>query len=512
MPKSDNLEQRLRESRQRERLDLQPPEDGWEKLSGLIRPVTVPSPAPSTGIYWWGWALEATLFFMVLVVLWSVFAPESADMPEQNASADERIVEKSMIQGVTEPGDSKTEVALPIAETVVSLNPEKAEDNQNVSGAGKTHPTVETTTPAKTQPNQADPNRSNPGVPDIRDAQPNTSAQDGPIALTVPNAPDLNPAPLKINEPSSATHSASGSELGATGLIQEEEAVRALGNERAGDVDPLRSVLPSPVAELPMPAFTDLQEASPAAYFSDQVANYPASLPLGFVKSLKPKARAEWQLHASYNSIFSFNSYIYGDQFYERGTGDFSTLFVLPTGETVTGIFNRFEETHNKNNSYYFRGGIDRQTSSGFLFTLEGGFYKNYILSTLTDLDQVGPNEIRDLRNSREIIITAGLGLQYTFMKRRRFRPYVGAELLGFLYYNGYNRQSFYDQQTQSIGLVEEFSVKDHFPNYAGFALVGGFQYKFSQRLSGGVSLFINGGYDLFIAAPIGLEVRYSLK
>lgn len=228
----------------------------------------------------------------------------------------------------------------------------------------------------------------------------------------------------------------------------------------------------------------------------------------------KPKARAEWQVIAAYNSIFSYYPYGLWENFYSRDfTPSSPRTFVMPSGESFSGWYSGGQSFSSfKANSFYFRSGISRQTGDGFYFSAELGAYKGYSRRRSDDYEQVGRDEIRLDADRKEFMLTYSIGMQYTFLKRHRFRPYLGVQGLGFLYYYGQNETTFFDGQTQTAGLERRFTTRQYFLDAFDFALLAGFQYKFTQRFSVGVSLFANGGYDYFLEAPVGVEVRYSLK
>ncbi len=494
MPKYDDLEQRLRASRQRVRQDLQPPQDGWKKLSGVIRPEGTAPTASLASTIWWKWVLGCLLLTVVVATLWVRAESDPYEAAEGETS---EPVTPLIITGPVATMDTKPDPQQSTSNATVSIEESK----------------VKTIAPIQLGSLQE---VAEPGVVDNkRSALPeDLPTESATLATADENAPG-NTTDLKasiIDDQHPINQAADLIRDGEKAVVA-DQIIAAMSPTMGAKEEKsiVARAAEKPLAMLPGLTIDGLPGSLMETRFPTNLTVNSQEPPLTFASNGKPRVRPEWQIHASYNSLFS----LYDDfntEIYERGGGDYSQLFVLTNGEIVSANYRGGGRNSGNVNSSFLRVGVDRQTSSGFLFTLEGGAYEFHSKNSSLDLDGVGMNEIWVQTDIKEFLMTAALGLQYTFRKRRRFRPYLGVELLGFLYYEGSSRKFFYDEQTNSPGFVEELRIRDAFPSYLDFALVGGFQYKVNQRLSAGLSIFANGGYNTVIQAPIGLEVRYSLK
>jgi hypothetical protein len=170
----------------------------------------------------------------------------------------------------------------------------------------------------------------------------------------------------------------------------------------------------------------------------------------------------------------------------------------------VRGNSNRLEQI-------YLKAGINRQTSSGFLFRSSIGVFRSKSF-------QIGPEgmlmpdqvEVKTAKN--ETIVPVEIGLQYTLLRRRRVKPYAGIHLVGYLNYLGVDESYFTEGATAEEGLVSRFFSQESIALAPDLAVTLGLQYQLTPRVSVGAFLWGNMGGDFYAQAPFGMEVRYSLK
>ena len=229
----------------------------------------------------------------------------------------------------------------------------------------------------------------------------------------------------------------------------------------------------------------------------------------------KPLPPAKWQgvLSTSYGSYVSGN-YGYQQLFDRGGQQDrFGENFVLPDGEIVEATYadGSYRSIDAKIRSYLLRAGLIRQSRWGGLYQLKFGYYRSRTNmgeppATVTRTDQ-----LLRYRTLRVDAITSELGIQFTFAKRHRFRPYVGFNLLAYLYYRGERTQYVYDERTDQTGLVEGYRSQETLSPSLDFALTAGFQFAVTDELSVGGFLYVNGATNYYLDAPFGIEARYTL-
>lgn len=228
----------------------------------------------------------------------------------------------------------------------------------------------------------------------------------------------------------------------------------------------------------------------------------------------KQPAWSGWELHGAVSTSIPDYDYWTVSNSYERSADrNAARRFVRNDGSQVYA--NGFgEEAPDQPlvNDKIYQLGIGRQTSWGGLWRFSAGLYHSSFRMKNDEFTDLQPNEIRTFIDNREMVVMTEVGLHYVFRRRSRFRPYVGAHAVIFPYYDGVSTLSFVEGDTGETGLVERFSSTEYFPPYIDLSLTLGFQYQLNEHLSAGAFLWVNGGADLYLDAPLGVEVRYSPK
>lgn len=221
-----------------------------------------------------------------------------------------------------------------------------------------------------------------------------------------------------------------------------------------------------------------------------------------------------WEIHGSVSAPIVDYSYWSLGRSYERTTNrNALQRFVRPDGTFVYGIdFGRESPDKPVVSTQLYQLGVNRQMSWGGLWRFSVGYYRSIFRMRNDDFTDLKVDEIRTFLNDSERAILTEAGFHYVFLRRRRFRPYLGAHLTVFPYYDGVSTTSFIEGDSRQVGLVERFFSTEYFPPYLDFSLTLGFQYQISERLTAGAFLWANGAADLYLDAPLGVEVRYSLK
>ncbi|NJC26737.1 hypothetical protein [Neolewinella antarctica] len=228
--------------------------------------------------------------------------------------------------------------------------------------------------------------------------------------------------------------------------------------------------------------------------------------------------KGNWQVTASLG-VGSTSDKDYRNYTYTRtATPGNGRSFILPSGEIVftersASFRNGRDQDLTSATTLYPRLGVARQTRRGWYFHASTGYYYNR-LQLKGDNPYVGLNddEVQLVVTSREDAVSLEFGIQYTFMRSRRFRPFLGAGLFSTLYYRGEERWDFYDANTRQQGVFRGFRSEEFFPIYPELGLTAGFQFAVTERVSVGAQLFSNGGSNVYYDAPFGAEVRYALK
>lgn len=519
----NKLEKELTLSRATEIPGLTPPAGGWEAVqkklnTGASAPAGPPGPTTLIAKPWWLLSLAAISLAMAAYLTLS--AGENPQLSALNAAA--QVAARSATTTTVSPSSrsaNHTDEVVPAGTSVPTGSNTPELSTASAPETGKPTPdaaaiaantaerrSADNQSPARVtnSPNGTDnqPAGSLPAPPPATDAAGDTNKPNpGPkTTISGGETPVMNNAPLAPGK-DEADASATPNEAPETPTDEsasDKKYIEIPGESRASqpaltslpahDIAPLRS----DATYRPKPAFP----ASPSVYS----------------KNGKLKVRPETQVHGGISGHYmrSFQN----SRFYSRdvSTGGASRLFVLPNGEALPVRFRESELRNNLRRNVRLDVGISRQTSSGFLFRAIAGFYYGTDSRAEDDFGSVTGLRVREDYYRRELAVPVELGIQYTFNKRHRFRPYLGVNLVGYLHYSGVERYTFFDAQTQSSGLVSEFRSNGVEFGEMDISLTAGFQYKFTQRLSAGLNLYAHGGGSYFLESPFGFEVRYSLK
>ncbi|NJC26739.1 hypothetical protein [Neolewinella antarctica] len=220
-----------------------------------------------------------------------------------------------------------------------------------------------------------------------------------------------------------------------------------------------------------------------------------------------------WAINGSVNvGSRSVHDYT-GSTFRRSSAADQLRTFIMPSGEIIPANGNdNFYGDITGYSSYLLRVGIARQTRWGGYFHLTPGLYRRRVALTGDPYGHLEEDEIQVVRTSKVMAGIFELGFQYTFFRRRRFRPYLGFGSVNLIRYSGETRRDFYEARTRQTGVIGGFRIKDSFPLYPDLCLTAGFQFELTRHLSVGAHAYASDGVNLYINAPIGFEVRYLFK
>ena len=224
------------------------------------------------------------------------------------------------------------------------------------------------------------------------------------------------------------------------------------------------------------------------------------------------RATTRWDVHFGVGAYADRYNYYGNAGRFTRATGEFFTnRFVGDNGEVIPAEVTESWVDEGMFLSTQYRLGIARQSTWGGRFNLTAGYARARYRNNFDPLDGLNTNELRTYTDATERSLYLDLGFQYTFNRRGRFRPYLGAGLTTFLFYDGQNTLRFADANTQSTGLVEHLGTTQYLPLYPDFHVMAGFQYGVTERLSVGAGLWANLGSEVTIMAPFQVEARYQL-
>jgi hypothetical protein len=493
----NKLEKQLRASRGREVPDLTPPTGGWEAINAELgtdpageRAPVYEQTVPSL-IKWWGSGVG-----VLLLVLVAALMPLGGGAPAEQALglATEAALavakaEVADVEGITEFSEQKEEQQMNekvIRNNEVTDSPASVKPDKTIKPAGKTmiagqgdKVAVEQKVVVEQQREPVGSNRSS-----VKAADNNGAATDIPVT-----APAL-----------------SGKEGdGEESIVLDTSQLRTVAPEAKPEVFADSS------GEVYLPL--ELPSTLSGLTLVDQ---WPTGVipvvhrKLSLFKSRRSKARPEWQFHGSISGFIGedYDGTLAYDVAPPGGSGIF---FVRPSGglihvesDAVRGNSNRLEQI-------YIKAGINRQTSSGFLFRTSVGVVRSKSFQGRS-LGMLTPDEVEVKKAKDETIVPVEIGLQYTFLRRRRIKPYAGVHLVGYLNYLGAGESYFTEGATAEEGLVSRFSSQEFIALIPDLAVTLGLQYQISRKISAGVFLWGNIGGTFFVQAPFGVEVRYSLK
>jgi hypothetical protein len=480
----NKLEEQLRLSRMTEVAGLQPPTGGWEAISTQLQddPIdkTDEKETPiMTNPRWWIIDLSLVLLFGGLA--FSSVSPANADREPTSIVADAQLFQGAVPE-IAETSLALKEAPMPTLEArnVTPVTGEGVRKNTTSEAFATDEPSlaaVEAAANSSEAEEKPDDVVSIQGVEQIEELPSVDANREVMSALT--------PIILKTGSESLFAGGVKPAKL--TSLIS-SEAVEMLfvGNE----------ILP--ISNRPA-SFTSL----PSIVVSSETE---------FNRKRKLKIRPQIELHASLSGHYLKD--FRGSNLYDRDvtTGGIERLFILPSGETLPVSYRQPDLSSNFRSSGRLDFGISRQSRSGFLFRLATGLYYSTNDRPSKDFNEVTGTEVREDFYERRFIIPLEVGLQYTFRKRHRFRPFLGLNLVRYLHNDAVQRTSFFDAQTGSEGLIAQLTSKGVNVEDLDFSITTGFQYKLTRRWSGGVTLYAHTQGSYLIESPFGVEVRYSLK
>ena len=555
------LEEQLRKSRKQERSDLQPPAGGWEAIQASLAATAAGAAtaaegaAASTGGAMGAagtsaaagakasllvTSLKALLGLFVVgglaIGAWVTFG--SDDTPEREVAAKAITVAPATTDGPSIGNESigNGQVTAGNDAGVAALNPE---DQPGKPAGLVSAPTAETLA-------RRNANKLKQGAPRQLTEQPTSPQLENPVETA---AGEDQPIP-------SANATGGRSEAANTAIpvtpadpVAEEAGLPSPTGEVTSDDPPATPRLPNEVdgpainesAATPIIGFSEV--STPVASLGsmaieplsispiENVTNSSGIVFTGFeslvsfgdlseegktFRKFKRPAIAEWQYHFASSINVARQQFSFGRApILERvpsGTG--AETFTLPNGEVVDAnyiLFSVGSEFTNVDN-VLVRGGLTRQTIWGGAFRGSLGLYQG-VREFGANANTLLENQVGLQFREKSQAAFLELGFHYTFMRRQRFRPYVGIDGMSYLFYNVKRQENFFDQQTGLESPRADFTATEATRSFSlDLAVTAGFQYRFSPRLSVGAFAWANYGYDFHVDAPFGLEVRYSFQ
>lgn len=495
----NKLEEELRKSRRTENPDLQPPAEGWAAISKRLQEAGVAATPgqsggetpPGVGGAGWAWPTVIGGILLAAGLFYGSYAL-GADKGEKDA---ELMIRTEVL--AADPEDTRIE-----PEPIADKNAKEADklvatDSKLVITQEEVPASSINLVGQEGSEKKADPILANP--------QPKRS--DGVIAI--PTIPTKKLAEVQLPERESVEPARSVAEVENAPVQIEKNGAEPEGNASPGllTAGPAKSL-----EEVVLPLKANLfRVADKQESFGHLPAISSPVLP-EYSRNGKLKVRPELQLHASLSGHYvkGYEQSLFFDR--DVGTGGVGRLFILPSGEAVPANFRSTDIVSNFRKSIRLDIGINRQTSSGFLWRVSTGLYYSINSRPSDNFEGVANTEIRQDYYARRFIIPLETGLQFTFRKRKRFRPYLGINIVSYLHNDSVERTSFFDGQTQEEGLVGQFASVGITPEDLDISFSTGFQYKLTQQWSAGLSLYAHAQGNYFIESPFGIEVRYSLK
>lgn len=528
------LEDKLRESRRKERPDLQPPAGGWEAIQASLAVTAVAATAAGTTTTAVGGTAATTAKLSLL------------------ATALKALIGLTVLGGVTAAGWSLTTTSDDADLSSAPSTEVRSTDNEVTS----TDATAEDDNPGSEQANTLEvaQGQMQEEVPSANSDAPASANKDLEVNGDLPSPTEIRPnsgifqnvAPANAGD--QAQRADSGTETGNNQSAPEtnstENGLTNTGDQSAGTENTESKVtapsLPFAMGETPSTADDEqavTDNGQVAAQANAMLVKALEAAPLqevGFSWSTAPYAleaeilpRAEetfrkhrrsnwtaWQLHGGVNALIGKRNFQFGNStiFERTAPGQGTDIFVLPSGENIEAEFAQFfvrPETFSNNS--LLRLGVTRQTRWGGVIRATLNHYR-YNLTTEVDLSVLQPTQIAFSQNERERASFLDLEFQYTFLRRHRFRPFVGIGTMIAVNSNFEVENSFFDAQTGQSGFVSTETFDNPLFTPIDITASLGFQYQVSPRLSVGAQLWGNTGIDVFIEAPIGIEMRYTLK
>lgn len=575
----DNLEEKLRNSRRKERPDLKPPVGGWEAVqaslaataaataAGTTAAAANAAAAGKTGAVVTGAAVAGKASLMAVIIKavigvtvlggvaaggWLVMAESdttdaasdpvgiSATTPTGTASGETvsasgmPVTELSPAE-IVETGAAQT--ALPANEKAASgtgkisgaTNDPLPENNRKIKGwssgngnsgsaqnANRT--AVGTTASANagssssaendTPLNDTDgsPAGITPPVPPVTPALPGSSParpedSRNPVAPPVPAA-DTSAARLPAY--AGNTESAAGSGEQRVEIVQGKTATPGLDRN---DVPVELSTGPTILLTEPITELAFEYSRTPLALETEVI------VPESTINGGKNRGWAAWQVHGGVATSFSNNHYSFGDpNIYEEALpgGTVSSQVTLASGEVVLLDVRGAEFNRSGNfDSQLYRLGVTRQLKWGGALRATLGHYRGEYTDGLS-AGQLSPDQFvfNSLEKTRATFLD--IELQYTFLRRHRFRPYVGLGTVLLMNYKDIYQNQFVSGSGET-GIRDDYSSSSPFSTSIDPTITAGFQYQVTAKWSVGAQVWGNTGFNVLVEAPFGIEARYIL-
>ncbi|MEM9929345.1 MAG: hypothetical protein AAF840_05980 [Bacteroidota bacterium] len=380
----NKLEEQLQKSRQTEIPDLRPPADGWAAISERLQApggATTPgqaaggdpkiSPSPASGIGWnWplalgGLALTAGLFYGAMQL-----RNTTPDIAENLPAA---VVLNAEQDAANIPPSNKDNTTTTVAPE--AIQPEKPEVTSALAPVEAIEKKKEQT-PLQELPSGV---AATASIEDVNVSTKVTSArtQEETTALvTKVEAQSITPKksqlePQDDREPAVEEPTIAEPVEEASQGEQSQQMVETTASKNLSKL--IKDQRDFPAAVLPLAVSPTKIMTTPQGFNSLPAISVPP-LP-EYRRNGKLKVRSEYQLHASLSGFYVedyHNSSVYERDPVAIGS---SRFFTLLTGETVPASFRFSEVNNNLRRSIRLNVGLNRQTSSGFLWRVELGVY-----------------------------------------------------------------------------------------------------------------------------------------
>ena len=435
-------------------------------------------------------------------------APATPNAPTEITALNSGTAEESSAKALAVAGQRST--ATP-ASTVSPPSPPAAP-----RGPENTAPT-EMTTPARRAVPVSD--RKEISAPEAALPGIESSALSGDSVLSAGDPAALPFAGGNVAVPTTTSEVGSGDD-GAAGNSN------PLAGEQAPSAPAMAALLPAVTEDLSSVAntvaFVRAITVEPVAEVTFENVSVPRKAAPVEVKRIEhsfrglPHAWSAWQVHGGVGAHLTGprNNFGYG-QLYERSAAPFpERVLTLASGEEV-GISSTSSpqdtRTQQINDNCHYRLGISRQTHWGGVIRLTANYYRG----RYADVTAPGSLATDQFGLGYESRVTANFldaEFQYTFMRRQRFRPFVGVGSV--LLYSSRTQDSdiYYVGETGETIQIPFRTSRSLLNTSLDLTVSAGFQYQLTNRWSLGAQLWGNSGFQIPTNAPFGVEARYLLK
>ena len=243
-------------------------------------------------------------------------------------------------------------------------------------------------------------------------------------------------------------------------------------------------------------------------------------------KPKRPEVPTRWEIITSGALIDNGGSSNLSSNFSGRhgafqlgdGPSGANGAFVTDEGEELywVGASRGRTATPVKFNSFYFRGGLNYQTSWGIGVRAYLGYYRFSNLGQKIDLATFndpfgGDPDLFTKQFSTEQKVILGSEISYIFLRRRRVQPYLALGIAAQVYDFWQTKNSFTVPATGQRGLVNRQRIVKWWESEPSFSATGGVNYRLSHRWSIGAFMHTINLFENVKVPPVGLEVRYLL-